>query len=205
MNEQRYPSDLTDDQYAAIEPLLPLRGGEGKVGRPPRYTNRQLLNGIFYALRTGCAWRYLPHDLPHWTSVYACWKRWSIDGTMDRIHDALRRLSYQTHARDEAGGARGRGRGGAPGAAAGASGGGGGDTPLAGMKGGRTSRGRAAQSATRAATGVSAGDEQMDRESLSQSGTAQEDTSLKTRTVGGGGGSEGDPGGAHPASGPEAE
>lgn len=62
----------------------------GQRGRPRKYTNRQILNGIFYLLRTGGAWRYLPKEYPPWQSVYAYFRLWSEDGTLERIHNALR-------------------------------------------------------------------------------------------------------------------
>lgn len=91
MIERKYPSDLTDTEYQLIESVLPPRKTEGRTGRPPRYTHREILNGIFYAERTGCAWRYLPRDLPQWTSVYAYWQKWTRDGTLDHIRAILHR------------------------------------------------------------------------------------------------------------------
>lgn len=82
-----YPSDLTNREWQILEPLVPpIKAG----GRPADYSRRQIVNAIFYALRTGCQWRYLPHDLPPWQTVYAYYRRWRVDGTWQRIHDALR-------------------------------------------------------------------------------------------------------------------
>ena len=89
MSNSSYPSDLTDAQFSRIEGLLPSRA-RGQRGRPRRYTDRELLNGIFYVLRTGGAWRYVPKDYPPWQSVYAYFRRWSEDGTLARVHAALR-------------------------------------------------------------------------------------------------------------------
>jgi len=83
----RYPSDVTDRQWTLIEPLLPPPNTEG---RPEKHPRREIANAIFSVLRTGCSWRQLPHDLPPWQTVYWYFKRWRDDGTVDRLHDALR-------------------------------------------------------------------------------------------------------------------
>ena len=62
-----YPSDLTDQEWAIIEPLIP---SPNRFGRPRRYNQRDILNGIFYVDRMGCQWRYLPKDFPPWDSVF---------------------------------------------------------------------------------------------------------------------------------------
>lgn len=59
----RYQSDLTDEQWAVIEPL-PVQAG--RCGRPRLYSHREMLNALFYLIRTGCTWRDLPHDFPKW-------------------------------------------------------------------------------------------------------------------------------------------
>jgi putative transposase len=83
---QQYPSDLTDRQWQIVRKLLPPRS---KVGRAP-LDRRQVLNAIFYVVRSGCQWRLLPHDFPKWKSVYTIFWRWRRDGIWQRIHDALR-------------------------------------------------------------------------------------------------------------------
>ena len=80
-----YPSDLSDAQWSVVAPVL--RAACGRSGRLPR---RELLNAIFYVLRTGCQWRYLPKSYPRWTSVYSCFRRWSGNGTWDKVVEALR-------------------------------------------------------------------------------------------------------------------
>jgi putative transposase len=80
-----YPSDLSDAQWKVVAPVL--RAACGRSGRLPR---RELLNAIFYVLRTGCQWRYLPQNYPKWTSVYSCFRRWSQNGTWDKVVEALR-------------------------------------------------------------------------------------------------------------------
>ena len=81
-----YPSDLTDAEWAHLEPLLPLKSG----GRPRAWSMRLTINGIFYLLRTGCAWRQLPRDYPPWQTVYTTFRRWKQDGTWEAAHAALR-------------------------------------------------------------------------------------------------------------------
>ena len=83
-----YPSDLTDEEWQIIEPLVPpVESG----GRPADYGRREIVNAIFYVLRTGCQWRFLPHDFPPWKTVYTYFRNWRLDGTWQRLHDSLRR------------------------------------------------------------------------------------------------------------------
>lgn len=82
----RYPSDLTDAQWALIEPMVAVKPG----GRPVDHPRRRIVDAIFYLNRAGCSWRQLPHDFPPWRSVYGYFHQWAEDGTTDRIHDALR-------------------------------------------------------------------------------------------------------------------
>ena len=86
---RRYPSDLTDQQWALIEPLLP-EAPAGPAGRPAEHEKREIVNAILYINRAGCSWRMLPKDFPPWKTVYWYFQRWRKDGTVDRIHDALR-------------------------------------------------------------------------------------------------------------------
>ena len=82
-----YPSDLTDEEWQIIEPLVPaVEGG----GRPAEHGRREIVNAIFYVLRTGCQWRFLPHDFPLWKTVYTYFRNWRLDGTWQGIHDSLR-------------------------------------------------------------------------------------------------------------------
>lgn len=80
-----YPSDLTDAQWAIIEPLIPVK----KTGRPRQVDMREVLNALFYIDRAGCQWDMLPHDLPAKSTVYDYFAHWRDDGTWDRIKDAL--------------------------------------------------------------------------------------------------------------------
>lgn len=82
-----YDTDLTEAQWAVLEPLLPPAPGGGR----PRTTDlREVLNAILYLLRTGCGWRLLPHDFPPTGTVYDYFKQWRRDGTIARIHETLR-------------------------------------------------------------------------------------------------------------------
>lgn len=82
----RYPSDLTDAEWAEIEPLIPpARHG----GRKRSVNLREIVNGILYVLSTGCQWRAIPKDLPPRSTVNAYFTLWSWDRTIDRIHDTL--------------------------------------------------------------------------------------------------------------------
>jgi transposase len=82
----RYPSDLTDAEWALVEPLIPpaKRGGRQRT-----VDVREVLNGIFYILATGCQWRALPKDLPPRSTVYDYLTLWTWDGTLRRLHHAL--------------------------------------------------------------------------------------------------------------------
>ncbi len=82
-----YPSDLTDAEWQVLAPLIP---GPAKLGRPPRYEKRAVLNAIFYVVRSGCSWRMLPGEMPPWRIVYYYFMRWRQDGQWIKMHDALR-------------------------------------------------------------------------------------------------------------------
>lgn len=85
-----YPTDLTDEQWAIMAPLLPQAKTEGRTGRPREYDYREIVNGIFYVLRTGCTWDMMPHDLPPWHTCYHYFSVWRRDETWLKIHEALR-------------------------------------------------------------------------------------------------------------------
>ncbi|MDD4866096.1 MAG: IS5 family transposase [Mycobacterium sp.] len=85
--DKRYPSDLTDAQWALIEPLVPA---PGSGGRPAVHPRRRIVEAILYVNRTGCAWRQLPHDFPPWATVFWYFKQWRQEGVVDRLHDTLR-------------------------------------------------------------------------------------------------------------------
>lgn len=85
-DDLRYPSDLTDEEWAHIEPLIPpaKRGGRGR-----EVDIREVVNGLMYILSTGCQWRYIPKDFPSKSTVNRYFCQWSCDGTLERIHHAL--------------------------------------------------------------------------------------------------------------------
>lgn len=82
-----YPTDLTDAEWEILEPLVP-KANSG--GRPRAHPDREILNAIFYILRSGCAWRLLPHEFPPWKTVYHYFRLWRLDGTWERMHSELR-------------------------------------------------------------------------------------------------------------------
>src|SRR5271155_4850992 len=88
-----YPSDLTDAQWAQIVDIIPAP----KPGPQENfYERREIFNAIRYQARTGCQWRYLPHDFPPWSSVKHYFYAWQKDGTWQRLHDILRaRVRHQ--------------------------------------------------------------------------------------------------------------
>ena len=83
-----YQTDLTDAEWSCLESYLPAPKANG---RPRIYPLREILDAIFYVLRSGCAWRLLPHDFPPWKTVYHYFRFWRLDGTWERMHAALRR------------------------------------------------------------------------------------------------------------------
>ena len=91
-----YPSDLTDDQWAILEPLIPVH----RVGRPRQVDMREVLNAISCVTRSGCQWDMLPHDLLPKSTVYDHFRRWRDDGTLQRIMDMLRRDVRVAEGRD---------------------------------------------------------------------------------------------------------
>jgi putative transposase len=89
-----YPSDLTDEQWQAMSRLIPpAKPG----GRPRTVDMRDVLNGLFYLARTGCAWRMLPKDYPPKDTVYYYFKAFRQDGTWERIHDLIRKRVRVKH------------------------------------------------------------------------------------------------------------
>src|ERR1700675_412095 len=87
MRTQTYPSDITDAQWVLIEPQLPVYAG----GRPRKTNLRDVVDGLFYILRTGCQWRYLPKDFPPKSTVWRYFDEWRHNGTLDILHDSLRK------------------------------------------------------------------------------------------------------------------
>ena len=87
MKREHYPTDLSDKQWAILEPLIP----PAKTGGRPRKTDmREVVNAIIYVLRSGGAWRLLPHDFPRWQTVYGYFRAWRDMGMWETIHTILR-------------------------------------------------------------------------------------------------------------------
>jgi len=86
-SQQIYPTDLDDTQWSKIRPYLPA---QAQTGRPREHSWRIILNGIFYILQGGCAWRMLPKEMPPWKTVYHYFRLWRKDGTWERINRLLR-------------------------------------------------------------------------------------------------------------------
>jgi putative transposase len=84
---QVYPTDLNDTQWSLIRPYLPV---EATTGRPRKYSWREILNGIFYILQSGCSWRMLPTNLPPWQTVYHYFRLWRKAGFWEKLNQALR-------------------------------------------------------------------------------------------------------------------
>src|SRR5918995_1471459 len=82
-----YPTDLSDAEFRHIEPHLPAAN---QRGRPRIHPPREILNAVFYILKSGCPWRLLPREFPPWRSVYHWFRRWRIDGTWERLNAVLR-------------------------------------------------------------------------------------------------------------------
>ena len=93
----RYPSDLTDEEWALIAEVIPpaKRGGNKRT-----VDIREVVNGLMYVLSTGCQWRYIPKDLPPKSTVNDYFSLWNYDGTLDRIHHALYLKCREAAARD---------------------------------------------------------------------------------------------------------
>jgi putative transposase len=83
-----YQTDLSDAEWGCLELHLPAPKADG---RPRLHGLREILDAIFYVVRSGCAWRLLPHDFPPWKTVYHYFRSWRLDGTWERMHSALRK------------------------------------------------------------------------------------------------------------------
>jgi len=96
MRTPQYPSDVTDEQWSLVEPLIPVYPG----GRPRKTSTRDVLDAIFYVLRTGCPWRFLPKDFPPKSTTWRYFNEWRHNGTLEAIHDALRERVRVAEGRD---------------------------------------------------------------------------------------------------------
>ena len=88
----QFPSDLTDEQWKLLHPLIPSKNNRGR----PVIDRRMIINAIFYVLKGGIQWRMLPDSFPKWKTVYHVFRKWTTDGTWEEIHDQLR---TQVHAK----------------------------------------------------------------------------------------------------------
>jgi putative transposase len=82
-----YSSDLSDAEWAILEPLIPLAK---PGGRPRKWPMRTIMDGIFYVIRSGCQWRLLPSDFPPWQTVYHYFRLFRLEGTWEQLNTALR-------------------------------------------------------------------------------------------------------------------
>jgi putative transposase len=89
MERTPYHSDVTDAEWKILEMLMPLTA---EKGRPRKYDWREIVNGIFYVVRSGCQWRQMPHDLPKWWTVYFYFRLWMGSGIWEKINDELRKM-----------------------------------------------------------------------------------------------------------------
>ncbi|QLH25435.1 IS5 family transposase [Streptomyces sp. Rer75] len=97
----RYPSDMTDAEWAEVRGLLPVPGWlEGRGGQPEGYCHRQMIDAIRYLVAGGITWRAMPGDFPAWDRVYAFWRRWRDNGLISEFHDRLRDRVREAGGRD---------------------------------------------------------------------------------------------------------
>jgi putative transposase len=85
--KRSYATDLTDAEWECLKQHLPP---PNKRGRPRVHTTREILDAVFYILKSGCPWRLLPHEFPPWETVYCWFRRWRIEGTFEQLNAALR-------------------------------------------------------------------------------------------------------------------
>ena len=101
--KRSYSTNLTDPEWECLKPHIPP---PNKLGRPRVHTTREILDAVFYVLKSGCPWRLLPRDFPPWETVYCWFRRWRIDGTWEQLNATLRervRTSLGRNAQPSAG------------------------------------------------------------------------------------------------------
>ena len=96
MENQSYPTDLTQEQMDILQPLIPVPS----TGRPMKWQLIDVINAILYLVRTGCQWRYIPSHFPPWQTVFYHFNRWKKDGTWKNIHDSLVKMTRVTSGRN---------------------------------------------------------------------------------------------------------
>jgi len=94
------PADMSDEEWELIADLVPSFSGEGQIGRPVKWSKRQIVDAILYVAATGCQWRALPSHYPHWNTVHRYHVTWSRDGTWEQLCDRLRQLVREREGRD---------------------------------------------------------------------------------------------------------
>ncbi len=92
--------DLTDEEWNLICDLFPIYGGDGRIGRAPKWEKRDIVNAILYVTATGCQWRALPSNYPHWNTVHRYHVQWSKDGTWKRAGERLIEMVREKEGRD---------------------------------------------------------------------------------------------------------
>lgn len=98
MSERKiYPSDVTDAEWSVLEKVLPAAKA---TGRPRKYPLREMVNAMFYLVRSGCPWRYLPDGFPPWQTVYSLFRAWEEDGTWEQINTSLTRQARMQAGRE---------------------------------------------------------------------------------------------------------
>lgn len=90
VQRQQYDSDLSEEQWKLIRDLIPKPRSSSEKGGRPAHDRREVMNAILYATRTGCQWRMLPHDFPHWRTVYGYFALWHDASVFETINDRLR-------------------------------------------------------------------------------------------------------------------
>ncbi len=97
MESKRYPTDLSDEEWGLLETYLPASKWRG---RPRLHSPREILNAVFYLLKSGCQWRMLPREFPPWKTVFHYFRAWRLDGTWERLNRTMRRLLREKLGRD---------------------------------------------------------------------------------------------------------
>jgi putative transposase len=97
MENRRYPTDLSDEEWGLLEAYLPSSKWRG---RPRLHSPREILDAVFYLLKSGCQWRMLPREFPPWKTVFHYFRAWRLDGTWARMNGALRRRLREKMGRD---------------------------------------------------------------------------------------------------------
>ena len=98
MKRLPYPSDLTDDEWELLKPLIPIHNG---LGHPRTVNIREIVNAIYYWADNGIKWRAMPHDLPSWSTVYDYYRRWVKIGVWENINSHLIKIVRKSHGRHE--------------------------------------------------------------------------------------------------------